>query len=699
MANNGKNWSQEGTGQSQGSPERGEIPFHIDVKKIRRGILRHIPLIILSACIFALIGGYFSYRLLHTYKAQAVLIYQERVPKSFEQQYQVLHLTLPSAIEMITLSSQLRTVKSILGLDLSVEDLQGMVQVKIPMRESNLITIAVNSDDPQLAVDIANTLANVSVKHARELNRKQWQAAYAYFKNQEEVLNNKLQDQMRSIADFRKQYRFIGMDVMGISSLSSLREAEDKLQKAKLDYQQMLVEYENLNREYAKIPDQLQRPLMESSMQTRMAQLEMNLLDAKSHYAPENPKVKALEYQLSELQKIAKEENGSSGTEKYYEPGPLKEKLNLELIGLQAKLSSTLKLKEEMEDIVHLAKEKASTSTDEQVKFANLLNRKEAVETDIKENEIMKRAVDIVLHLGKGDLEVYQAAETAKPRDESLLVDLLPTVGFLFGALFGMIIAAFIEIFDRKIRTANQVEAEYHLPCLVTIPESHRMRREGGMLNFIRALSDRILLQKSSFHSLIITSSIEGEGKSLIAAQLAQYYKRIGKRVVLVELDYRPSKYFGELAAGGKIEDFLRGKCSVEELVIRGDVDRLTTGYDSHMKELIQKEPLSQLWSYLNQQYELIIVDAPGIISEEYAVNIASLGDCCLYVIGSNKVTKNYIDQGLEILKIYGIQPVGIVLNRVKSIYVDDLRVKSQQQSNIKRKGMKIFNVLKKDDN
>ena len=661
------------------------LPYNLEFHKLLRGILRHIPLILIITFISTALAAYYSYRLAHTYSTQSVLIYSQEAGKATDEKYQILHINLSSAIDMITLPVHLKAVKSILGLDLSIEELKKMISVALPGRDSNLISINVTANNPNLAIDIANTLADVVVKSTKELNQRQWQNAYSYFKNQETTLRQNLDEQSKEISTYRKDHRFMGMDIGSSSSLESLRNAEARLEAANLEYTRLLVEYENLNREFSKIPDRIPRAAAENSaLKSKMLQIESALLDARSKYAPENPKIRALEDQLADLQKSvekqSQEKPDSKEAQFSSEPNPLKEKLNIELIGMQAKLRAAQKMKEDIADTVTADKKEVANWSEEQSTFAKLLDRKNSLEYQIRANDQTQRLVEVMLNLGKGDLELYQNADKAFSLENSIWVELLPTAAFILGSLLGIGCSLVSEIFDKKIRTTKQVNMSYNLPCIATIPEWQLLWKnnsEKKSLFYIRQIAERLHLLEQ-FSSIGVASSISGEGKSSIAFHLAKYYANLGKKVLLLELDPRPNPFANEeTLAPAFLESYLKGESSIDDITFHGNPARIKIGEHPHMKELVKGDAMKNLLSSVKKSYEIILIDTPGIIEEEFAINTVSLADICLFVIGSSIVDKKYVDASLREFEVHGVRPIGIVLNRVLPIYEENLRAES----------------------
>lgn len=676
----------------------------LDMKKNVYGIFRHIPLIFMTTLIFTALFSYLSYKLLHTYSAEAVLIFQqsEKVQNTSQDNFEQLHLSLASAVEMVTLSANLKAVKSILGLDLAIEQIKQMIAVDVAGKNSNLINISVSTDNPSLAIDIANTLANVAVRNSQQLSQKQLQSAYKFFENQQANLKTKLQQQLAIIAQFRQDNRLTGVDVFSTNTGTSLTEAELRLETANSDYTRMLVEYENLKREYEKIPDKIPKSPLDaegSAMKSRVVQIQLSLLDARSRLAPDNPKIKALERQLTELYKASADDENPN-TPKVYEPNPLKEKLNLELMTMNARLRAAKKLREEMAENMRKLHEDMNKMTQVQMRLTQLVGDKIKLEEQIKSAEIKMRSLEVGQNLGKSDVELYHEADKAFSPENSILYMLLPIVGFLLGSSLGIASAFTLEFFDKKIRTPKQLEISYTVPYIACIPEMQDLERSNAqkkLLSYVRTIVERLTLIAGPFRVLTILSSQENEGKSTLAFFLAQYYQQIGKTAIIIEFDYRANPHYDPHEEPAKgLENYLMGQATVDEITYQGNPHRIKAHYDPAMKELVKTNKMDQLMQELKEQYDIIIIDSPGIVDDEYAINLIELSQASLFVIGSSKVNKGIVDSSLKKLDDYHLAPSALIFNRVLALYLDDPKILKEFESEQGQWMKKLTTFLKR---
>lgn len=658
-----------------------------DLVKIYRGVLRRLWLVIACAVIFTLALGFFARRLQSVYVADAYIMFDVQSSKFLPESFPLGHFTMASAVEMVTLPSHLNAVRSILGLELTEQQLLKMIDVKPPLGDSNLIDITVSADNPSLAMDIANTLASVVVKDAQDFTKRQLKSSYDYLANQAQTTRTKIDQKVKEIASFRRQHSFIDATPDGVYAMKSITDMEKRLQDSVSNYNSLLIEYENLRREAARLPDQTVKSAIEDSpLKRRLEQTQLALLEAKTRYATENPKIKSLEAQLVELQAMLSKppsDNPDPQSLQQYEPNAIKQQLNLDLVNLRGKVRSAQKIKEDAQSDYAKQQTQLTNLPAEEMEFSRLLNQKTYFEEDLKQTESVMKIADMMLKLGKGDLDLYANATKAQP-DDSIFINLLPLIGFLVGIAFGLTLAAFLEITDPKIRTPQEADNAYNIPCLMTIPELSVLNARNAderLRFFISYLEGAIIryFQGAQRFSLAVTSSTAGEGKSTLTFSLGRYWQRFGKKVVMVEFDPELNPMFGPEAIPARpLEDYLLGHATLDEIIYHGDLSRIKVSSALDMKELLRGDQACRLMEELRQQFDIVLLDTPGVVERDYTLGTLDLADGVLFVIGSSKVARKYVDSSLHECELVGVWPIGLVLNRALSIFIDDVRLKAE---------------------
>ena len=184
----------------------------------------------------------------------------------------------------------------------------------------------------------------------------------------------------------------------------------------------------------------------------------------------------------------------------------------------------------------------------------------------------------------------------------------------------------------------------------------------------------RELPEGEGCRTILVTSTLPGEGKTTVAVNLAQSLSRGGARVILVDLDMRkpsvkramgvtiPSVGVVELIerkAGKKAPEVRLLKMEGTELyLLAGDTGCRDT-------QQMNSRRLSVLLESLRDRADYIILDTPpcGLLAD--SVNVARAADCALYVTGCGVAEVPHIVESLQFLAESGTPIVGCVLNGV----------------------------------
>jgi capsular exopolysaccharide synthesis family protein len=176
----------------------------------------------------------------------------------------------------------------------------------------------------------------------------------------------------------------------------------------------------------------------------------------------------------------------------------------------------------------------------------------------------------------------------------------------------------------------------------------------------------RQLRQSRPLKTILITSTIPEEGKSLISANLAGVLARKKEKVLLIEGDLRRpvlAKQFGLGKLPGLVEWFQKGLQPANIYRLVGPDFWLMPGGDppANPLELMQSEKLSQLMRQLAHFFDWIVVDSPPLLPLADTTLWARLTDGVLLVAREGVTQKQQLERGLEILKKSEL--LGVVLN------------------------------------
>jgi capsular exopolysaccharide synthesis family protein len=260
---------------------------------------------------------------------------------------------------------------------------------------------------------------------------------------------------------------------------------------------------------------------------------------------------------------------------------------------------------------------------------------------------------------------------------------LIYLMALVFPFALGSSIISLKGIINNKILYRSDIEALTNYPVIGEIIEG---KFQNGLITATKERSfiiEQFRLLRSAVKNLsdrpghlgriVFTSSIEGEGKSFIATNLANLITRNNKKVALLELDlHQPSicELLG-LERGKGITDYLMGKASESEILLQTpfnpDLYFVQAGHlEEDASELLLNGKIEVLLDYLNTKVDTLIIDMPPInpITDLYV--IAPLCDYTLYVIRHGKVRKNNIKMLKENMEFHNIKNVALIFNGIK---------------------------------
>jgi len=172
---------------------------------------------------------------------------------------------------------------------------------------------------------------------------------------------------------------------------------------------------------------------------------------------------------------------------------------------------------------------------------------------------------------------------------------------------------------------------------------------------------------------IMLTSSIPGEGKTILTFALAQNMVGLGKRVLLIEADIRRHVYTVDIDRRNTVAllDLLTDKIKhddvslfVEELgfsILTG------TKSDINAADLFASERFSNLLTELRKEFDYILIDTSPVLSVPDARVIGAISDANIYIVEWNKTTRAQVHQGLEMLSSVGVGTTGLVLNQINT--------------------------------
>jgi capsular exopolysaccharide synthesis family protein len=205
--------------------------------------------------------------------------------------------------------------------------------------------------------------------------------------------------------------------------------------------------------------------------------------------------------------------------------------------------------------------------------------------------------------------------------------------GVLGGIFLGVFTALIFEMLDQTVRTHDDVERRLGLPFLGLIPFS---RHKKGAPIYAPLLSSDVSLVSEAFRNLrtmvgysapmetepflLMTSTVQEEGKSFVATNLAVALAQLGQKVLIVDGDLRRPRLHRTLHASSErgLSDFLSGGvANPADLAQKTEIPNLhvvTCGpRPPNPAELLNTKRLAEFVAWARGRYDRVIVDCPPV--------------------------------------------------------------------------------------
>ncbi|MDD5857822.1 MAG: polysaccharide biosynthesis tyrosine autokinase [bacterium] len=263
--------------------------------------------------------------------------------------------------------------------------------------------------------------------------------------------------------------------------------------------------------------------------------------------------------------------------------------------------------------------------------------------------------------------------------------------GALLGAVLMLAVIFLLSQTRTTVRTPTEIRRVTSLTCLGMIPTVKLKRRaRGGSTNHIsiqnpslstsyqeavRTVRSRVIHRLDNgtpgCKTVMVTSTMPGEGKSTVAANLALSLAQAGKRVVLVDADLRVQSlhsFFDINEKGPGLAELLRAPDRDPAAVVHslpGTTLKLISGSRkvSAPASLLHYHRLEEIFAPLKEQAQYLVIDTPpiGLLSD--AAPFISLSDGVVYVIREDAVSKGQITTSLQQLADNNANILGYVFN------------------------------------
>lgn len=549
----------------------------------------------------------------------------------------------------------------------TLEMLKGRMSLA-PVRNTELISITVYSDDAKEAALLANSIAEAYKNYRLESRRQVSSKGLEVFENQYLSESNNILAAQHQIENFRSE---LGInvdqaDAPGFTptlTTEMLQRYHDQMIEGERAYKEQSVQLEQLKSlDNNRLRDVLPNIVNDAALADLLGKLheaQQRIATLKIDYAADNLNVTRVQTLLDTLNKQI--DDRITGILSSLESQVSAKKASLDAL---TKSVEDAKLRDRTESTKNQPYYDAKRNLEQLRDMHKLLYSK--IEAEKLEQEIPKTQM----------VQVTDRAEPGKtPVKPNKPVNIV--LGLIFGLIMGIGLAFFIEYLDTSVKTIDDVERTFQAPVLGVIPQNIGILVDEGSeskhAEAYRVLRTNLLFSRKeeTFNTIVVVSAGAGEGKSTTTTNLATVFAQAGNRVLIVDSDLRrPTlhKLF-KVTNNLGLTNYLLKQNTIVEVIQTTQVPNLDFMASGKLPNssmgILGSAQMKQLIAELKPRYDYILFDSPPILGVSDASVLASEVDMVIQVIQYRRYPQPMTLRAKQMIEKVGGNLVGLVLNNI----------------------------------
>lgn len=640
--------------------------------------------------------------------------------KSLETQVEIVW-SIPIA-EQVIAKLQMKTragerlEPTVLLSDLEVNGIPG----------TDVLAVGYRSADPELAAAVVNTVMDVYIQNDMQINRAAAVAAQEFISAQLPETEAKVSTAESELQAFKEANSLVDLGEESKHTVAVLSDLDTTLTGLQSDLAHSTAKYSEIQQKLRLNPQEAyavglvsESPGVQEVL-TQLQVVQAELAIERTRYEEKHPAIASIRSQENALTALLQQRTGAAlGDNQSALPaddlqaGTLEQGLISELLHLEAERSGLQQRLNQLSSAQASQQERAQALPGlekRQRELERQLNAAQSTHATLLEN---LQQAQVIENQNIGNARVVSPALVPEsPIAPSVRLYLL--AGGFVGMLLGIMVAFLVDLMDRSVKTVREGQDLYEYPLLGVIPAWKRLARTPSkeldmpavlvrepqpvpIVEAYQALQANIKFSylDKPLKTIAITSSVAGEGKSEVVANLALTLAHLGHLVLVVDADMRNpiQHHIWDVPNLQGLSNVVAGQLPLKKAIIRKEPNLhvLPVGMiPPNPLAILESKQISALRRECEKVYDYIIIDTPAILGLADTLTLGRMTDGILVVMQPDIVDFDSIQDARTLLSQSQQKVLGLVANgiQVKSksdryFYYNQEYIISQNQENL----------------
>lgn len=586
--------------------------------------------------------------------------------------------------------------------------LQGGRVTFVTRGDNGIVVVSAEATRPQVAVDIVNAYIEALLARTRSFNIDDARVSREFLEQQLSEVKKSLQASEEALRGFNASHGGIRIPEQNQATVERLSEAESALAEVAANRKMLEARIQAVREKLetqkrllpppAPSPAPPTQPVARSGppegiqrLRNQLAQLETTLLDMRTKYTDEHPRIVLVKDRIAEVQRqlgdVIKE-----STSLIPAPGavPPRERITFaeQVVLLETSFHSMSAQEEALRKQVDSLRQNLGGLSRSELQYSRLVRDADSnrnLQTLLADRLIGARIRE------QGEMRNVKVIDPAGfpvgiPNDKRLrflILALVAVVGVAVGT------PALVEWIQRTVETEDDAEAATGLPVLTALPRV-RSRRPiyGGAFTgdgkqvpgesfmfteAVRGLRVAIQLAARSegLRTILVASGFENEGKSTLVFNLGLAFREVGKRVGLADTDFeRPTLHFAsKMEPSEGLVDAMHGSRDLQaSLAPLGDGMWLAPrgpNVKAHTRGMMATDRLKEIITELGEHADIVLCDSSPVLLVPESLFLAAAVDGVILLAKAGSTRARDLARTKAALEAVGARLLGVVVNEV----------------------------------